>query len=194
MKKTMKRLLLILGLFFYMGLMLNAQTIMQPQIPASFSIKGTSTLHDWEMKGTQIFGSLNVTNEGGTLKKINSASIRIPIATLKSDKTTLDNKAYEALNKDKFPNITFETTDVTMTASGKPDVWLCKSNGTITVNGTPKKKAISGSLKKLADGRFQVMLSVYLTMTEFGVKPPVMFLGSIKTADAVNINFELFFK
>ena len=190
----MKRFFLSIVALFLTSFMLSAQTVMQPQNPTSIVIKGTSTLHDWEMKGTQIFGSLNVTNEGGTVKKINSASIRIPIATLKSDKTTLDNKAYEALNKDKFPNITFETTDITMAPSGKAEVWICKSNGTITVNGTPKKKTITGSLKKLADGRFQVMLSVYVTMTEFGVKPPVMFLGSIKTADAVNINFELFFK
>ena len=81
-----------------------------------------------------------------------------------------------------------------MTASGKPDVWFCKSTGTMTINGTAKQKTISGSLKVMADGRFLIMSTIYLTMTEFGVKPPVMFMGTLKTADAVTVNFELYFK
>ena len=42
-----------------------------------------------------------------TIQKINSVNIRVPIVTLKSEKDGLTEKAYEALNKDKFPNITF---------------------------------------------------------------------------------------
>lgn len=191
----MKKLIAFLFLAVTTGFILQAQTVLQPQSPApTFLIKGTSTVHDWEMKATQIFGSLSVVNEGGSLKSINHVKLTVPVASLKSDKSTMDKKTYEALNKDKFPNITFESNEISMIASGKPDFWFCKSTGTMTIAGTAKRKTISGSIKKLADGRYQAMTTMYLLLTEFGVKPPVMFMGSLKVGDNISVTIDLYFK
>lgn len=191
----MKNQLFLLFFWIIAGNILMAQTMVQPQSPAqTFIIKGTSTLHDWEMKATQIFGSMSVVNEGGTLKSIPNVKIKVPVSSLKSDKSTMDSKTYEALKKDKFPNITYESTEITLIPSDKADLWFCKSTGIMNVAGTPRKKTISGSIKKLPDGRYHAMTTIYITMTEFGVEPPVMFLGTLKTGDKVTVTIEVFFK
>lgn len=191
----MKKQLVFLMFVALSGYFASAQTVMQPQSPAqSFIIKGTSTLHDWEMKATQIYGTMSTVLEEGILKSIPTVKIRVPVASLKSDKSSMDNKTYDALKKDKFPNITFESTDVTLIPSDNPNFWFCKSTGVLTVAGVSNKKTISGSVKKLQDGRFEAMSTIYITMTEFGVTPPVMFLGSLKTGDKVSITTDVIFK
>jgi polyisoprenoid-binding protein YceI len=192
----MKTILLFLATSFIAVNMVSAQTVMQAQNPAqSFDIKGTSTLHDWKMKVTQVNGKMDITSENGNLQKINSVSILIPVSSLKSDEKTMNNKTYEALNNDKYPNIIFVSKEITLIPNGKENQWLFKASGNLTIAGTTKKNTvISGIVKKLSNNSLDVVSIVSLKMTEFNVTPPSMFLGTIKTGDVVYLNIDQSYK
>jgi polyisoprenoid-binding protein YceI len=94
----------------------------------------------------------------------------------------------KALKADKHPVITFKLTGyaVDPAAAGV----AIKPSGTVTVAGVEKPVDMVLEVKEAA-GALQVRGTRDLLMTDFGIKPPTMFMGMLKTDDKVTIKFEL---
>lgn len=72
-------------------------------------IKGTSNLHNWESKVNEVRANGGLTADASGLKSINWLNVEIPVKTIKSEKgSIMDNKTYDALKADKFPNISYK--------------------------------------------------------------------------------------
>lgn len=73
----------------------------------NFTVNGTSTLHDWEMKGSggKCSAILDF-DSSGKLSGLKDVSFSFPAKLLKSGKDAMDGNAYKALKTDKHPNIT----------------------------------------------------------------------------------------
>jgi polyisoprenoid-binding protein YceI len=178
---------LILLISFYS---VSAQKVFQT-VPSGnlLVIKGTSNLHDWETKGQQITGEISTTIEQNIIKQIVRVSIKIPVISIKSGKSLMDSKTYEALNNEKFPTITYQSTTVNIPRNNE-----ITSIGQLTVDGVTKSKMLVGTYLIGSDGRISIKGTVKLKMTEFNIKPPTALLGSLKTGDDVEIQFEVSFK
>jgi hypothetical protein len=70
---------------------------------SKITVAGTSTMHDWTMvsEDIQVQASINDQAAIETLKLV------VPVTTLKSHKSGMDDNAYKALKSDKNPQITF---------------------------------------------------------------------------------------
>lgn len=148
-------------------------------------IKGTSTLHDWETKATELNGSGVFDIKNQTIASIDNFKLLIPVRSLEGSKKGMDNKIYEALKADKAPNIDFELSSIDQVSSDKIVV-----SGKMTVAGKSKNVKLESSYK-IENGSLHVNGTHAMKMTEFDVAPPTAMMGAIKAGDQVQIEYNL---
>jgi hypothetical protein len=155
------------------------------------SVKGTSTLHDWEMKsnnkGTcEVVFTLDASDK---ITAINELQFALPAEALKSGHSMMDKNAYKAMNTDKHKNVSFVLSSAAITPS-TTNVYQVKVTGNLTISGVTKKSEIAGTAKyNPADKSFVLFGAKKFKMSEFGVKPPTVMMGTIKTGDEITVSF-----
>ncbi|MXV38091.1 YceI family protein [Flavobacteriaceae bacterium Ap0902] len=178
--------LLIVMLLVSVGTLAFGQNTISLQ-SADLRVSGTSTLHDWEMKSSKASGSLKGNVSSTSVSSISDINVKMPIKTLKSGKSGMDSKAYDAMKADKFSNATFELTSAKKSGNG----WLL--NGYFTLAG--KKKSVSLKVSETTSSGVVTLKGSYpFKLSEYGVKPPTAMFGSIKTGNDVKISFTVKFK
>ncbi|HEX6916033.1 MAG TPA: YceI family protein [Chitinophagaceae bacterium] len=158
---------------------------------AFVEIKGTSTLHDWEMKSSagKCDATLNMTGE--KLTGISNLSFLLAAETLKSGTSGLDKNGYKALDTKKNPSISFNMTSGTITAVDAT-TYQFKGMGNLTIGGTTRLTDLVATMKySAAEKAFVVTGSKTIKMTDWKVTPPTVMFGTIKTGDKITIDFNL---
>ena len=160
---------------------------------ATLSISGTSTMHPYTVstKALKISAAnASAADVQGLLQAdaLQGFELQIPVNTFTSDKDGLTKQMSKAMKADKHPLIMFRLTSYTVEpAAGGTTV---KATGTLTVAGVDRPIDMVLDVKEQA-GRLHVRGTRDLLMTEFGIKPPTMFMGMLKTDDKVTIKFEV---
>jgi polyisoprenoid-binding protein YceI len=160
---------------------------------ATLSLSGTSTMHPY----TVTTKSLKVVTANATSADVQGLlqpgavqgfELQIPVNTFTCDRDGLTKQMFKAMKADKHPTITFRLGSYTVeAAAGGATI---KPTGTLTVAGVERPIDLLLEVKEEA-GRLHVRGTRDLLMTEFGIKPPTMFMGMLKTADKVTVTFEL---
>jgi polyisoprenoid-binding protein YceI len=187
MKKIIKQVTTTLALFAIV-LSANAQKSYILDAKTNFSVSGTSTLHDWEMKSSSKTGTAKFTVTDSKLTAITSIDITLPVETIKSEKTKMDKIAYETLKSDKNKNIKY-----VLKSAAKVNETTWNLTGTYTIAGVSKE--IKTQVKtSVANGIVNLQGSNKITFKEFGMKSPTAMLGTIKTGEDLTIKFNINFK
>ncbi len=153
-------------------------------------ITGTSTLHDWTADVTKLTGTGKLTFKNSALTGIENLTVSMEAATIKSSKgSMMDKKMSSALKAKDNPNIVFSLTKLT-SVTAKNGGWEIKAEGKLTVAGTTKTIDLTAFGKTNGNGELTFTGSKKLKMTDFKVEPPVMMMGTLKTADDITISFE----
>ncbi|HEY6142861.1 MAG TPA: YceI family protein [Flavobacterium sp.] len=188
MKTKIKNICLVLTLFV-VSLTVNAQKNYTLDPKSTFTVNGTSTMHDWEMKSTgKTTGTSNMTVTANKLEHIQAISIILPAESIKSEKTKMDKIAYETLKTNKNKNITF-----TLKSAEKVNETTWNLTGTYTIAGV--SKLLKTQVKTtVTNGVVTLEGSQKITFTQFGMKSPTAMLGAIKTGEDLTIKFKASFK
>ncbi len=181
---------------FKLGLFITILSIVQLQAqslkidPKTFNmtINGTTNVHDFQSKVTQVNGEIVLT---GT-KQVQSLLISIPVKSIKSGEKLMDTKTYEAFNIEKYPNITFKLSEVNSLQIGNEEINVAIT-GDLTMAGVTRKIALKSSGKITKSGLYQFKGSIGLKMTDFKMKPPTAMLGVMKVGDAITLKFDATF-
>ena len=154
-------------------------------------IKGTSTLHDWEMKSEK--GRVEVVlgvNKNAKLLGFTGLKFSVEAESLKSEKASMNTNAYKALKTNTAKNISFLLTGANITQLNETS-YQVKAFGKLTVAGTTKETDVIADIKyNVADKSFTVTGTKKLKMTDYNVKPPSFMLGTVKTGDEISISFK----
>lgn len=156
---------------------------------SKFIIKGTSSLHDWEMISENCSGSIRMDVSSETLS-ISDIKVKVLVKSLKSGKKMMDNKTYDALKENKFPSITYQYEKIGTLKETGPNTFSVTLNGTLTIAGKSKKVPIDVVIDQ-NNNSITIKGEKPLKMTDFGVEPPTALLGTIKTGDDITIDFNL---
>jgi hypothetical protein len=196
---------LILALLFliYPLILTGAETrIKYASSNESFVIvKGTSSLHDWSVRGSQIDGFTEFKKiiEGMTLADIFTSTsdsekplvhVSISASSLKSDKKAMDKKMYEALKVDQFPEITYELTAVSAAEMKDSSHLTLKTNGSLTITGVSRPLEMDVQVDVSDQNAMIFEGNARVKMTDFQIKPPKAMLGMLKTGDEIEISFK----
>lgn len=147
---------------------------------SKLTVAGTSSLHDWE----SVVNEFKVT---GTLAEtsINNLKVEATTRSIKSGKSVMDDKTWEALKAKQFTTITFAAQ--TVQRSGNQ----LSGNGTLTLAGKTKTVPVKASIVQESAQFIKVSGAVTLKMTDFGIEPPTAMFGTLQTGDEVTIKYEI---
>lgn len=157
-------------------------------------LEGDSTLHKFSAEAKNVGAVLKMKPGvgGPALEAIRAGALKgqqlaIPVARLASGDKKLDKNMHETLKASEHRNILFKVQSYEATGS---ETLALKLRGALTIAGVTRQVEIDATAKP--DGKGLVLTGEKdLKMTDFGIKPPVMMLGTIRTSNDVKVKFEL---
>ena len=146
------------------------------------TIVGTSNLHGWTCESTAFTGSGNGTASGSSLTALTALSVNVPVNSVDCDNGTMNGKLRQALGANV---IAYSATSATVSGAN------IRITGRLAIHGQARPVTITAQARSLGSGRFRVTGSVPVTMSQYGVSPPTALLGTLRTGDAVTVNFDV---
>lgn len=158
------------------------------------TLSGKSTLHAYTSKATRLELAIELAEgladealplarlaEPGAVK---SLVLTIPVEEMKSDKEGLDKNMYKALKSAANPHIVFRL------ASAAAGESAFRVAGELEVAGQRRPIELDVRASETPEG---IVLegTQALVMSDYGIKPPSMFLGTLKTDPRVVIEWRL---
>ena len=162
--------------------LLIGQTLQADLESSSMQIKGTSSLHDWESE-VQSF-DISGMQEGNLIRDLEG---NLEVKSIKSGKSIMDDKTYNALGADKFPDIKFQAKQLEINNG------IISGTISVTIKDQTKEFEIS-TASTLSSGNINVSGEVPLDMMEFGIDPPTAMFGTLTTGKDVKIAFQITLK
>jgi polyisoprenoid-binding protein YceI len=168
----------------------HAQTMPLSLSSATVTIEGTSNVHDFTASTRDVrltkLAIANGASPAAVLTNpavVDTFEIVIKAATLASTKDGLDKNMHKALKVSEFPEIVFRLNK--LEGAGP----AMKAFGVLKIAGVEKEIAID--LKTAAAATtLTVTGQVPLLMTDYGIAPPKMMLGALKTSPKITVKFE----
>ncbi|MFC0875735.1 YceI family protein [Saccharicrinis sp. FJH2] len=184
---------------FLIGLSLMLPLIVSAQQKETFKldksnllIKGTSSLHDWEMEAKDVTCFTATEFENNELKAFESINFVCKSNSLKSDHSMMDDKAHDALKAKKHPNIMFKL-DASSIKNNSSDKFDGTLNGTLSLSGVSKKINVPVSGIMNSNNQFEAKGSLKLKMSDYNIDAPTAMFGTITTGDVITIEYDFIF-
>jgi polyisoprenoid-binding protein YceI len=180
---------------------LIAATRMMPldlQPESKLWIAGTSTVRSFQCQAATFDATLGGTAPNAVAavlagdKAVSDIVVTVPAEKLDCRNSTMNEHMRKALKVEKYPTILFRVTsyDLAKAANGV-SVTL---NGVLTLGGVEKPITIDATAKPGENGTLVVSGTQEVRMTEFGLKPPTLMLGTLKVDERVKVGFEVVLK
>jgi polyisoprenoid-binding protein YceI len=165
-------------------------------------LDGNSTLHKFEsltstfiLKAGAFPMSSPTASDISALATLMSGNfvLDIPVQSIKdpAEGSGLDHNLWTALKYTQNPDIVFSVTSATATPD--PSVagrYTISAQGTLTIAGKENPGSFSATID-INGNTLRITGTKDLLMTDFGIKPPTMLFGAIKTDDKITVRWDL---
>lgn len=182
---------------------LSANAVLVTLTPSKASLvrlEGDSTLHPFWSQTSSFTATLTVDADAATASSVAAAvaagkpatmTVTIPVENLKSEHSGLDKNLRKALSFDKHPDIVYALERYE--AAPQKDGLRLGVKGTLAVAGMTQPSVLKATAT-VSGSFFVVEGEQTLLMTDYGVKPPVMMMGAVKTANKIIVKYRLEFE
>lgn len=164
------------------------------QEASSLTIDGTSTLRSWEcaVPSFSVAPTPPSGFEEGVLKgeqSLETVTLVFSVKAIECGNGTMNDHLRKALDADEHPQIRYRLSkyDLANAESGM----VVKAEGELVIAGTARPIEMAVTVTRDASGAIRVQGEEEVKMTDFGVKPPKLMLGTLKVGDAVNVKFDV---
>lgn len=156
-------------------------------------VEGTSTVRSYTCRATRIEGtvggdgSLAVSQLQTTIR---DAEVNVSVSSLECGNGTMNEHMRNALKASENPSIQFRmdshqvyvVTDV---------LARVQFRGAIRIAGQERPFTAEATVSREADGATRISGSKEILMSEFGVRPPTLMMGTLRVRDRVQIFFDV---
>lgn len=173
----------------------GVRLVLGPQSELTF--EGTSTLHAFHCKTTKLEVTVNVdpTYMEARLSKLNrplkTVDVVIPVKSLSCGNEGLEKNMFKTLKADKYPEIRYQLSTYQIAGAATDDAMTLQAVGTLTIAGQEKTIEMLVKTSRGTDGNAIATGTQSVLMTDFGIKPPVFMLGTLKTGNKITVSFKL---
>ena len=167
---------------------------MDVQPTSKLWVEGTSTVRSYKCEASKLTGNVELRGDKApaALAELSQAAqsgeLSVAVASLECGNGTMNEHLRKALKASENPTIKFTLTSPQVAADG-----TAKISGKLSIAGKENPVVLSGTVTQEADG-LRLKGSKELKMTEFGVKPPSLMMGTMKVGDLVKVRYELVLK
>ena len=162
-------------------------------------VDGTSTVRAYSCKATAMTGTVASTGSDASLaiaqldKAVRTVDVSVPVQSLECGNGTMNGHLRNALKAQENPVIKFRVAQYDVVPGGANEGTV-KLKGNLTIAGQEKPVTIDATVATDAGGALRVKGSKEILMTEFGVRPPSLMMGTMKVRDRVVVNFDVVLK
>lgn len=179
----------------------EAETVRYASQPggSKATVAGDSSIHAWTMESGVIGGTMEVDPNFPESALTNAvaakpvASVYVPLRTLKSGKSTMDDRMQETMSVTNYPKIEYRLIELKpKSPSSAVGPLKFDAVGALTIVGKTITNTMPVTIEK-KDGKLKVVGSTPLKLSQFGIKPPVIalpLLPDISVYDDLKVDFE----
>ena len=157
-------------------------------------VEGTSTVRDYSCEAAEVLGSVDAAATTLSVAELDGAvrGAELSIATsgLECGNGTMNSHMRKALKANQHTAIQFRLATYQATLSGSGETTV-KMKGTLEIAGQERPMEIDAIATPADNGGLRVKGTKEFLMSEFGVKPPSLMLGTMKVRDQVKVNFDV---
>ena len=163
-----------------------------PRMPLESNVKlwldGSSTVRGFKCNAVDV--TANVLTDAANAASadvadlVAQASFKIPVAKIDCGNGTMNGHLRKALKSDVAPDIAFVLENYQVKGT------TATINGTLEIAGKRNAVQIPATVEEEAGG-VRVRALKLIDMTEWGVKPPSLMMGTMKVKPTVSINFDV---
>lgn len=191
MNTHLRRIGLTATLFGMVALSLAAGQPRDGFLPESrVWVEGTSSVRGFtceaaEVKGTLQASTLDLAHLEGAVQ---AAEIVVDAAALDCGNGTMNSHMRNALKATEHGAISFRLTDYHVISGADTQV---RMNGALEIAGQQRPITVTAIATAAANGAIRVQGTHTIKMTDYGVKPPSLMMGTMKVHDPVELNFDV---
>jgi polyisoprenoid-binding protein YceI len=155
-------------------------------------VTGTSTVRGWRCETAQVTGSAQgaASTAIADLGAVSEAGMSLTVASLDCKNGTMNNHMRNALKAAEAPAIRLRAGDVSVTPSGDAE-GAVRLTGPLTIAGQDRPVTVDGTLVRAPSGELRFRGSKQLNMTEWGVRPPSLMMGTMRVNPNVTVGFDV---
>ena len=182
--------------------MLTASSAVAPitfQPESKLWVDGTSTVRSYTCRAGTLDGSVTAAGGDATLaiaelqKAVRTVDVSVPVQSLDCGNGTMNAHLRNALKMQANPTIEFRLSQYDVVPGGATEGTV-KLKGNLTIAGQERPVTIEANVASDAGGALRVKGSKEILMSEFGVRPPTLMMGTLKVRDRVVVNFDVVLK
>lgn len=158
-------------------------------------VEGGSTVRSWRCEAGALEGAAQTAQDGPIAmadleRAVTRAEIRVPVAQLDCRNGTMNGHMRNALKAAEAPTIRYRITGHTVVVQSETQAAVTL-NGTLTIAGQDRPLTVEATATRAADGTLHVRGTKQLQMTQWGVRPPSLMMGTMRVRDQVTVGFDL---
>lgn len=174
------------------ALLMLAQGVSGQDGEARLTIEGTSTVRSWTCEADGV-GMVPEPTRGFEAvldgrKALQTVTVSVPVEEIDCGNGTMDKHLRKALKSGAHPLITY--TLATYELRSAEGLVSAASEGRLTIAGVERPIALDVSIERGTDG-LRIRGEQQIRMTEYGVQPPRLMLGTLKVGDMVTVKFDM---
>lgn len=164
---------------------------------SEISFTGTSSLHGFTCKTSTFDAQMSIDPEYATdlkdiAKPIGAVNVTIPVRSLSCGNKGLETNMLKAMKADQNATITFRLDTYEVDAATRTDdAFTAQATGSLRIAGKERPIQVRVRGERHPDGAVRARGERDLLMSDFGIKPPSMMLGAVKTGDRIVVKFDL---
>ncbi|TVP45724.1 MAG: YceI family protein [Gemmatimonadales bacterium] len=158
-------------------------------------VDGGSTLRAWGCDARRLNVTIAATPEGTLAldeleNAVSALSFEIPVAELRCDNDRMDGHMRSALGASDHPRILFRMTSYTVGSPAGGSAPL-RIQGQLEMAGDARPVTVVAEASETNGGAVRLQGTHTLNMTEWGIRPPRLMLGTLRVREDVEIAFDL---
>ena len=162
-----------------------SHTSLQPD--SKLWVEGGSTVRDWKCTATAINSRIETNDNAELSALVTNGQVNVPVSKLDCGNGKMNEHMRKALKAETNVDIQFALRSYKV-ADTHGTLY-----GTLTIAGTPKDIEIPATIREEGT-TVRVRANKQIKMTEWGVKPPSLMLGTMKVKDVVTVGFDVTLK
>jgi polyisoprenoid-binding protein YceI len=147
-------------------------------------LDGTSTVRSFKCTAVKVNVAAVGEPTAQAAEIVKSASLTVPVSQLDCGNKTMNEHMRKALKAEQFAEISWTMTSYDVQGSN------VSVDGKLTIAGKENPIQLKGT-GSVENGVVRFKGSKQFKMTEYGIKPPSLMLGTMKVGEAVTVSFDL---
>jgi YceI-like protein len=159
-------------------------------------LEGSSNVRDWRCDATSLDASVDLDNtaaygsDAAAVMHLRHVQVRVPAHSLTCGRGQMDRIMYRALHADDEPDCRQIIGRFDVVARNLRDRELVMQ-GTLRVAGRERPVRLPIEVERLADGTLRARGALPILMTDYGITPPTVFFGVLRTENRIVVKFDL---